>query len=170
METKTITIKSVERTSGTKKDNTEWHRISIKATDGNFYSSFTPLNDDALKEGAVLKLQVIPSKIANTFEIKKLLEYSTDSARQGAGEGDDSPTGSHDIAPLSAQIAQADSYARELIKRAKKIAHDETPEWEGMSEYPYLIATLIQTMHGHITNIEIAAQDEKKYKMWGKKV
>ena len=170
METKTITIKSVERTSGTKKDNTEWHRISIKATDGKWYSSFSPLNEDALKEGAELKLQVIPSKIANTFEIKKLLEYSTDSARQGAGEGNRSPTGSHEVATLSAQIAQADSYARELMERAIQMAHEKTPEWEGMSEYPYLIATLIQTMHGRITNIEIAAQDEKKYKMWGKKV
>ena len=43
METRTITIKSFEKTSGTKKDQTEWHRISIKATDGKFYSSFKPV-------------------------------------------------------------------------------------------------------------------------------
>ena len=169
METKTITIKSVERTSGTKKDNTEWHRISIKATDGKWYSSFSPLNEDALKEGTELKVQVIQSKIANTFEIKKLLEYANP-ARQGAGEGNRLPTGSENVASLSAQIEQADSYARELMERAIQMAHEKTPEWEETSEYPYLIATLIQTMHGHITNIEIAAQDEKKYKMWGKKV
>jgi hypothetical protein len=169
METKTITIKSVERTSGTKKDNTEWHRISIKATDGKWYSSFSPLNEDALKEGTELKVQVIQSKISNTFEIKKLLEYANP-ARQGAGEGNRLPTGSENVASLSAQIEQADSYARELMERAIQMAHEKTPEWEETSEYPYLIATLIQTMHGHITNIEIAAQDEKKYKMWGKKV
>ena len=108
METKTITIKSVERTSGTKKDNTEWHRISIKATDGKWYSSFSPLNEDALKEGTELKVQVIQSKISNTFEIKKLLEYANP-ARQGAGEGNRLPTGSENVAPLSAQIEQADS-------------------------------------------------------------
>ena len=67
-------------------------------------------------------------------------------------------------------LDEAEAYARDLMDRAMKMAHEKTPEWEEISEYPYLIATLIQTMHGRITNIEIAAQDEKKYKMWGKKV
>jgi hypothetical protein len=169
METKTITIKSVEKTSGTKNDNTEWHRISIKATDGKWYSSFSPLNEDALKEGAELKLQVIPSKIANTFEIKKLLEYSTDSARQGAGEGNRSPTGSHEVATLSAQMEQADSYARELMERAIQMAHEKTPEWEETSEYPYLIAVLIQTMHAKLTSDRIALQEAEKLKAYGNK-
>ena len=67
-------------------------------------------------------------------------------------------------------LDEAEAYARDLMSRAIKMAHEKTPEWEEISEYPYLIATLIQTMHGRITNIDIAAQDEKKYKMWGKKV
>ncbi len=90
--------------------------------------------------------------------------YARNLLKKSNGEAVEEPD------PLSVQIEQSDSYARELTMRARKIAQDETPGWEGMSEYPYLIATLIQTMHGRITNIEIAAQDEKKYKMWGKKV
>ena len=168
METRTITIKSVERTSGTKKDGTGWHRISIKATDGKFYSSFKPIAEVALVPGTQLTIQVSPSQIANTYDINKVIEYvtvSADSSGHGQGGGQ-SPTTS-DSRPA---IEVADTYGRELLQRAVKMAHDTAPEWEQMSEYPYLIATLIQTMHGRITNMEIAAQDEKKYQMWGKKV
>ncbi len=168
METRTITIKSVERTSGTKKDGTGWHRISIKATDGKFYSSFKPIAEVACVPGTQLTIQVSPSQIANTYDISKVIEYvtvSADSSGHGQGGGQ-SPTTS-DSRPA---IEVADTYGRELLQRAVKMAHDTAPEWEQMSEYPYLIATLIQTMHGRITNMEIAAQDEKKYQMWGKKV
>ena len=167
METRTITIKSVERTSGTKKDGTAWHRISIKATDGKFYSSFKPIAEVACVPGTQLTIQVSPSQIANTYDINKVIEYvtvSADSSGHGQGGGQ-SPTTS-DSRPA---IEVADTYGRELLQRAVKMAHDTAPEWEQMSEYPYLIATLIQTMHGRITNMEIAAQDEKKYQMWGKK-
>jgi hypothetical protein len=168
METRTITIKSVERTSGTKKDGTGWHRISIRATDGKFYSSFKPIAEVACVPGTQLTIQVSPSQIANTYDINKVIEYvtvSADSSGHGQGGGQ-SPTTS-DSRPA---IEVADTYGRELLQRAVKMAHDTAPEWEQMSEYPYLIATLIQTMHGRITNMEIAAQDEKKYQMWGKKV
>ena len=167
METRTITIKSVERTSGTKKDGTGWHRISIRATDGKFYSSFKPIAEVACVPGTQLTIQVSPSQIANTYDINKVIEYvtvSADSSGHGQGGGQ-SPTTS-DSRPA---IEVADTYGRELLQRAVKMAHDTAPEWEQMSEYPYLIATLIQTMHGRITNMEIAAQDEKKYQMWGKK-
>ena len=73
METRTITIKSFEKTSGTKKDQTEWHRISIKATDGKFYSSFKPIAEAALAPGAQLQLQVVQSKIKeNTYAISHI--------------------------------------------------------------------------------------------------
>ena len=39
-----------------------------------------------------------------------------------------------------------------------------------MSEYPYLLGTLIQAMHGHISNKQIAEENERKYKMWGNKI
>ena len=167
METRTITIKSVERTSGTKKDGTGWHRISIRATDGKFYSSFKPIAEVALVPGTQLTIQVSPSQIANTYDINKVIEYvtvSADSSGHGQGGGQ-SPTTSYS----RPAIEVADTYGRELLQRAVKMAHDTAPEWGQMSEYPYLIATLIQTMHGRITNMEIAAQDEKKYQMWGKK-
>ena len=166
METRTIIIKGFEKTSGIKKDGTAWHRISIKATDGKFYSTFKTMPEAALVIGAELQLQVIQSKIKeNTYEIQKVLNFATRAASGGE------PQHSTDsITPTSAQMEQVDHYAQELMDRATKMAHEKMPDWEHMSEYPYLIATLIQTMHGRITNIEIAAQDEKKYKMWGKKV
>ena len=196
METRTITIKSFEKTSGKKKDQTEWHRISIKATDGKFYSSFRPIAEAALVPGAQLEVKVTQSLIKeNTFDIEKVLGFtlpadSTGQAQSGAITKTASIPPAFDDAeayaryllkkqkgeeveepdPLPAQIEQADSYASELGRRARRIAQEITPEWEGMSEYPSLLATIIQTMHGRITNIEIAAQDEKKYKMWGKKV
>ena len=195
METRTITIKSFEKTSGKKKDQTEWHRISIKATDGKFYSSFRPIAEAALVPGAQLEVKVTQSLIKeNTFDIEKVLGFtlpadSTGQAQSGAITKTASIPPAFDDAeayaryllkkqkgeeveepdPLPAQIEQADSYASELGRRARRIAQEITPEWEGMSEYPSLLATIIQTMHGRITNIEIAAQDEKKYKMWGKK-
>ena len=194
METRTITIKSFEKTSGKKQDQTEWHRISIKATDGKFYSSFRPIAEAALVPGAQLEVKVTQSAIKDTFDIEKVLGFtlpadSTGQAQSGAITKTASIPPAFDDAeayaryllkkqkgeeveepdPLPAQIEQADSYASELGRRARRIAQEITPEWEGMSEYPSLLATIIQTMHGRITNIEIAAQDEKKYKMWGKK-
>ena len=197
METKTITIKSFEKTSGKKQDQTEWHRISIKATDGKFYSSFKPIAEAALVPGTQLEVKVTQSPIKeNTFDIEKVVGFIPPNAnpngRTQAGPITTPPSAppafddaeayarswlkkqkgeaTQEPDPLLVQIEQADSYASELAKRARRIAQEITPEWEGVSEYPYLLATLIQTMHGRITNIEIAAQDEKKYKMWGKKV
>lgn len=165
MEEKIIKIKSYEKTSGKKKDNTEWHRISIKATDGKFYSTFNQIPESALRVGAELKVQVNPSsKISNTYDIKKIIPYTPTKPNEPEVPITPASTDVH------AQLESADLYARDLFERAVQMVHEANPEWEGMSEYPYLIATLIQTMHGRITNIEIAAQNEKKYKMWGKKV
>ena len=76
METRTITIKSFEKTNGTKKDQTEWHRISIKATDGKFYSSFKPIAEAALVPGTQLEVKVIQSPIKeNTFDIEKVVGF-----------------------------------------------------------------------------------------------
>ena len=63
----------------------------------------------------------------------------------------------------------ADSYARELMERAIQMAHEKTPEWEETSEYPYLIAVLIQTMHGKISGDRISAQEAEKLKAYGNK-
>jgi hypothetical protein len=86
METKTIIVKSVEKTSGTKKDGSAWRRTSIKATDGKFYSSFTALPEAALTPGSELKLQVEQSKITNTYDIKKLIEYAPSNTAQSGPE------------------------------------------------------------------------------------
>ena len=159
METRTITIKSFEKTSGKKKDQTEWHRISIKATDGKFYSSFRPIAEAALVPGAQLEVKVTQSLIKeNTFDIEKVLGFtlpadSTGQAQSGAITKTASIPPAFDDAeayaryllkkqkgeeveepdPLPAQIEQADSYASELGRRARRIAQEITPEWEGMS-------------------------------------
>ena len=169
METRTITIKSFEKTSGKKQDQTEWHRISIKATDGKFYSSFKPIAEAALVPGTQLEVKVEQSPIKeNTFDIEKVLGFIPPNANPERSQSQSGEiTNSNSTLPA---LDEAEAYARDLMSRAIKMAHEKTPEWEEISEYPYLIATLIQTMHGRITNIDIAAQDEKKYKMWGKKV
>ena len=195
METRTITIKSFEKTSGKKKDQTEWHRISIKATDGKFYSSFRPIAEAALVPGAQLEVKVTQSLIKeNTFDIEKVLGFtlpadSTGQAQSGAITKTASIPPAFDDAeayaryllkkqkgeavkeldPLPAQIEQSASYARELTRRARKIAQDETPGWEGMSEYPYLIATLINVMYGKISGDRIALQEAEKLKAYGNK-
>lgn len=189
METKIITIKSFEKTNGKKKDQTEWHRISIKATDGKFYSTFSQIPAEALREGAELKVLVSQSQITNTYDIKKVITYTTPRSPQSGEISKSVPPAYFDEAEdyarnqlkkqkgeaikepdsLSVQIEQSDSYARELTRRARKIAQDETPEWEGMSEYPYIIAVLIQTMHGKISGDRIALQEAEKLKAYGNK-
>ena len=66
-------------------------------------------------------------------------------------------------------LDEADKYARELMERAIQMAHEKTPEWEGMSEYPYLIATLINVMYGKISGDRIAEQEAEKLKAYGNK-
>ena len=66
-------------------------------------------------------------------------------------------------------LDEAEAYARDLMDRAMKMAHEKTPEWEEISEYPYLIATLIQIMHAKLTSDRIAAQEAEKLKAYGNK-
>ena len=196
METRTITIKSFEKTSGKKKDGTEWHRISIKATDGKFYSSFKPIAEAALVPGTQLEVKVEQSPIKeNTFDIEKVLGFIPPNAnpngRTQSGEittPNPTPPALDDAEayaryllkkqkgetakepdPLLAQIEQSDSYARELTKRARRIAEDEMPAWEHTSEYPYFIATLINVMYGKISGDRIAQQEAEKLKAYGNK-
>ena len=196
METRTITIKSFEKTSGKKQDQTEWHRISIKATDGKFYSSFKPIAEAALVPGTQLEVKVEQSPIKeNTFDIEKVLGFIPPNAnpngrtQAGAITTTTSAPPAFDDAeayaryllkkqkgeaakepdPLLAQIEQSDSYARELTKRARRIAEDEMPAWEHTSEYPYFIATLINVMYGKISGDRIAQQEAEKLKAYGNK-
>ena len=173
METRTITIKSFEKTNGTKKDQTEWHRISIKATDGKFYSSFKPIAEAALAPGAQLQLQVVQSKIKeNTYEIQKVLGF----VPPGAGFTlDANPKGRTQAGAITTTTSappaldEADTYARDLMERAIQMAHEKMPSWEAASEYPYLIATLIQTMHAKLTSDRIALREAEKLKAYGNK-
>ena len=173
METRTITIKSFEKTSGTKQDQTEWHRISIKATDGKFYSSFKPIAEAALAPGAQLKLQVVQSKIKeNTYEIQKVLGFVPPDAGFNLDANPNGRTQSGEITtpnPTPPALDDAEAYARDLMERAIQMAHEKMPSWEETAEYPYLIATLIQTMHAKLTSDRIALQEAEKLKAYGNK-
>ena len=123
METRTITIKSFEKTSGKKQDQTEWHRISIKATDGKFYSSFKPIAEAALAPGAQLKLQVVQSKIKeNTYEIQKVLGFVPPGAGFNLDANPNGRTQSGEITtpnPAPPALDEAEAYARYLLKKQK---------------------------------------------------
>ena len=161
METRTITVKSSETKSGVKNDGTKWRRVSIKATDGKFYSTFSPIPEEALKEGTQLKVAVTPSKLANTYDIDSIISHANPTHTSGEVRSPDSG-----ITPLPAQLSAAKSYAKELLASATALA---PKEWEGTSEYPYLVATLVQVMHGKISGERIAAQEEEKIKAYGNK-
>ena len=66
-------------------------------------------------------------------------------------------------------LDEAEAYARDLMSRAIKMAHEEMPSWEETSEYPYLISTLIQTMHAKLTSDRISKQEAEKLKAYGNK-
>ena len=167
METRTITIKSFEKTKGKKQDNTEWHKISIKATDGKVYSSFKPIAEAALVQGAQLKTQIAPSKYMNEFDIVKVIEFIIPNATPTGSPKQSGEIANSNSAPPA--LDEAEAYARDLMSRAIKMAHEKMPSWEETSEYPYLIATLIQTMHGKISGDRISAQEAEKLKAYGNK-
>ena len=167
METKTITIKSFEKTSGKKKDGTEWHRISIKATDGKFYSSFKPIAEAALVPGTQLEVKVIQSPIKeNTFDIEKVLGFIPPNANPNERTQSGEITTPNPTPPA---FDDAEAYARDLMERAIQMAHEKMPSWEETAEYPYLIATLIQTMHAKLTSDRIALQEAEKLRAYGNK-
>ena len=66
-------------------------------------------------------------------------------------------------------LDEADIYARDLMSRAIKMAHEEMPSWEETSEYPYLIATLIQIMHAKLKSDRISKQEAEKLRAYGNK-
>lgn len=65
------------------------------------------------------------------------------------------------------ELEDAEAYASALLKKAISLAQKEAPGWESMSEYPYLIATLVQTRHGKISGDRIAKLEEKKLEAYG---
>ena len=172
METRTIKIKSFEYKDG-KTNGSPWRRLSIKATDGKFYSSFEPIAEAALAVGTQLELKVKQSKLPDTFDIEKVISFthaSPQSTSVGPGGNTHLPNPQPPgISSIEDAIEGADAYSRDLMDRAIKMAHEKTPGWEQMSEYPYLIAVLIQTMHAKITSDRIAAQEAAKLKAYGNK-
>ena len=111
---RTIKVKGFERTSGKKKDNTEWHRLSIKATDGKFYSSFKPIPEEWLKEGSILKLDVSQSKIKDTFEIQKIIDFMPQASPKAQTGGGEPKHESNPITPKPSALDEAEAYARSL--------------------------------------------------------
>ena len=169
METKEITIKSVERTSGTKKNGDAWHRISIRATDGKFYSSFTKLAEEALVPGTELEIGVKESKISNTYEITKLISYRTNPSITEAPSAISNPqSGAFDFTSET-DFEEAEKETEYLAKKAKEITHRIHPEYEGVSEYPALQAEVLRVLYGTLSNKRLGRLEAEKLKAYGGK-
>ncbi|MEM3416254.1 MAG: hypothetical protein QW719_02875 [Candidatus Micrarchaeaceae archaeon] len=149
---KTITIKRIYKNAGTTKSGKPYTMTKLLA-DGKYYVTFKPVPDD-LTEGGSLKIAYEPTESPTKFNITKIIEYANFAAKT---EG-----------PVAPSVEDVGEYAAALLRKAKAIADKETPEWKDTSEYPYLIATLVQTMHGKLMAEQIAANDAKKLKAYGK--
>ena len=124
METRTITIKSFEYKDG-KTNGRPWQRLSIKATDGKFYSSFEPIAEAALAVGTQLELKVKQSKLPDTFDIEKVISF-THASPQSTSVGPGGNTHLPDSPPPGIPaIDQSEQYARDLMDRAIKMAHEK---------------------------------------------
>ena len=182
METRTITIKSFEYKDG-KTNGRPWQRLSIKATDGKFYSSFEPIAEAALAVGTQLELKVKQSKLPDTFDIEKVISFTPPASPQSTSVGPGgnthpTPPPPPGISSIEDAIEGADAYSRELLDRAITQAYEKMPPYNGEDEsmrvvattyYPYLIATLVQTMAAKITSDRIAKQEAAKLKAYGNK-
>ncbi|MEM3414805.1 MAG: hypothetical protein QW575_04480 [Thermoproteota archaeon] len=150
---KTIIVKRIYKNTGTTKAGKPYTLTKFLA-DGKYYITFKPVPDD-LAEGQSVKIAYEPTEKPDTYTITKIIEYANFAAKT---EGRS--------ATLS--VESAGEYAATLLRTAISIADKETPEWKDASEYPYLIATLVQTMHGKLMAEQIAQNDAKKLKAYGK--
>ena len=112
-------------------------------------------------------LPLLISAIKDTFDILKVLGFILPDANPDGSQPQSGERAKPNSSPPA--LDEAEAYARELMERAIQMAHEKTPEWEGMSEYPYLIAVLIQTMHAKLTSDRIALQEAEKLKAYGNK-
>lgn len=153
---KIIIVKNVLITTGTKKNGEKWHKTSILGTDGRYYVTFNKVPENALLDGAKLKLEIKDSKFTDTYDIEKISTISTPKDAIGI-EINPSKT------ILSTQpVKEADLYARDLFERAVKMVRNAPPEFKDVSQYADLITQLIQVMHAKITSDRIAEQEEKR--------
>ncbi|MEM3215952.1 MAG: hypothetical protein QXS81_01315 [Candidatus Micrarchaeaceae archaeon] len=154
---KTITIKRIYRNKGTTKDGEPYTLTKILAG-GKYYITFKP-TPAGLAEGQSLRIECEPSEKPDTFKLIKIISYA---AANPAGEA-------QPVANMTSPNFEAVAeYAATLLRKAIVIADKETPEWKDASEYPYLIATLVQVMHGKLMAEQIAQNDAKKLKAYGK--
>lgn len=164
MTTKTITVKRIYRKEGTTTKGKKYTLTKLLGTDSQYYTTFEPILN-AIKEGADVTLDIKNTEKSDTFNIIKVISANPTS-RSHEEDGPDSnslPFGDQTL-PTNA----ADAYARDLLARAIEMAHEKMPEWERMSEYPFLIAELVHVMHANIAGQQIALNDAKKLKAYGK--
>ncbi|MEM4097892.1 MAG: hypothetical protein QXS81_04315 [Candidatus Micrarchaeaceae archaeon] len=154
---KTIIIKRIYRNTGTTKDGKPYTLTKLLAG-GKYYTTFKPM-PAGLAEGQSLQIECEPTEKPDIFRLIKIISYAANPAREAQ------PVATTTASPGFEAVAE---YAAALLREAKAIADKETPEWKDTSEYPYLIATLIQTMHGKLMAEQIAQNDAKKLKAYGK--
>ena len=103
------------------------------------------------------------------FPAHKRVDAHPEAITSGQGSTDRQSPPSQALPSMEEELAQAEGYAKRLYDMALKLGAEKNPEWKDMSEEPYLIAVLIQTMHGHITSMRIAKQETEKLKAYGGK-
>ena len=166
MPTTTITIKKIYRNPGMQKKSGKPYLLTkVLGNDSQYYTTFGQELKDA-QEGMRLELEYAPKEEGKN-DILRIISLGA------ATSSLDGPRAEQPLsiaaAPPAPELDSADGYARELMDRAIQMAHEKTAEWESMSEYPYLIAVLVQVMHGKISGDRIAAQEEAKLKAYGDK-
>ena len=160
----TITIKKIYRNPGTQRRTGKPYLLTkVLGSDSQYYSTFSQELKDA-QEGMRLELEYDP-KGEGKNDILRIISME---APPSDGRRGGQPL-SLTAAPLPPKLDGADGYARELLDRAIKMAHEKNPGWEDMSEYPYLLAVLVQVMHGKLSGDRIAQQEEAKLKAYGDK-
>lgn len=165
----TITINRIYVKEGTTKAGKPYRLTKLLGTDSNYYTTFKPISE-SIKEGMELTIETIPTGKPGTFSIAKIIEY-TDTAHPKSRIG-----GREDIVVVAVQGRSDDAsnhiakdYARTLLADAVDLADKQMPGWKEVNEYPYLIAVLVQVMHGKLSGDRIAQQEAEKLKAYGGK-
>ena len=169
----TIEVKKIYTKEGLTKKGKPYTLTKLLAG-GKYYSTFQPV-PNTIMEGSHVELEYDPTDTPTKCDITRIISISSPlptDANPKLRPGAANTSTASALQPPTLQsegIEEADNYVRDLYERAEAIAHEKHPEWEGVSEYPYLLAVLIQTMHGKLSGDRIAKQEEAKLKAYGGK-
>jgi len=185
----TIIVKRRYESTGTTKAGKPYTLTKLLAG-GKYYSSFKPIAE-AIQEGSEVELECDPSEIANTYDIKRIISFSdapasTDYTSSSKSQVYSSPPAGADAYPtrqaggsggraveavnvVQRQADEAPSKDVEArLKLAKRLAMEACPEYAEMSEFPYLVATILNELGSDERQRRMTEMDERKLKAYGR--